>query len=119
MKGCDPSPVSGMKKMLSRRFRLEEVDEHLMSKTCRCQGKLERYRRRDRRLLYARLQCPFCNCGGERIKPFPRFVNRDETQQPTSCLWAPPVRGRGDSAGLSRDCLVLQNTADKEDQTGC
>lgn len=84
MKGCDPSTTRGMKKMLLRRFQLEEVDKYLTSKTCnRCQGKLKRYRR-DGKLSYTKLMCPSRNCRGKTIKPRPRFMNRD---RPTSCSW--------------------------------
>lgn len=49
-------PSYGMKKLLSIRFRLEEVDEHLTSQTCSlCLGKLQRYWRRNGILSYARL----------------------------------------------------------------
>ena len=46
LKGCDPSPTSGIRKLMSRRFQTKEVDEYLTSKTCyHCHGRLERYRR--------------------------------------------------------------------------
>lgn len=68
-----------MKRLLSKRFRLEEVDEYLTSKTYnRFFEKLNRYRWSDGTLSYTRLRCPNLNCGGERVKLCPQFVDRDK-----------------------------------------
>ena len=44
MVGCEPSSTVGLKKVLTKRFAVEVVDEHLTSKTCnRCMNQLENY----------------------------------------------------------------------------
>ena len=50
MKGCDPSPVVGMKEVISKKFRVVDVDEYKTSVTSnQCFGRMSRYRRRDAR----------------------------------------------------------------------
>ncbi len=51
MKGCSPSPVIGMRKILAKRFRVKEVDEFKTSKICNaCSGELSSYRKKDGKL---------------------------------------------------------------------
>ncbi len=77
MKGCDPTPNIGLKRLITKRFRVKEVDEFRTSKTCNsCMGELKRYWKRNGKLSYVRLYCDAC--GGEMQKPSKRFVNRDE-----------------------------------------
>lgn len=46
-KGCDPSPTVGIRKLLSKRFKLKDVDEFRTSKVCNtCKGELKGYRKR-------------------------------------------------------------------------
>ena len=45
MKGCDLSPVVEMKKAISKKFRVVNVDEYKTSGTCnQCFGRMSRYR---------------------------------------------------------------------------
>lgn len=75
LKGCDPSPVVGMKKLMSKRFRVVEVDEYKTSVTCNvCLERLSKYRKRDGKLSYSRLCCTNCGLEDKRSK---RFVDRD------------------------------------------
>ena len=61
MKGCTPSPVVGMKKLLSKRFMVKDVDECRTSKTCnRCEGELSSYRKIDGTLSRSRLLHKLC-----------------------------------------------------------
>ena len=76
MKGCQPTPNLHLKKLISRRFRVDEVDEFRTSKICNlCMGSLKSYRTKSGRLSYSRLCCE--TCGGKGKKPSKRFVNRD------------------------------------------
>ena len=77
MKGCTPSPVMGMKKLLSKRFMVKDVDEFRTSKTCnRCEGELSSYWKIDGTRSHSRLCCT--NCAGQPLKArSKRFVDRD------------------------------------------
>ena len=45
LQGCAPSPTVGLRKCVSRKFRVISVDEYRTSKTCnRCMGELSRYK---------------------------------------------------------------------------
>lgn len=76
MKGCDPSPTVGLRKLISRRFEVREVDEFRTSKTCNlCMKPLCSYRKKDNKLSYSRLCCTNkCGSNGKLSK---RFVDRD------------------------------------------
>ncbi len=53
MKGCDPSPTVGLRKLLKKSSRVVEVDEFRTSKMCNgCMGELCKYRKRNGRLSY-------------------------------------------------------------------
>ena len=77
MGGCTPSPVVGIKKLLSKRFIVKDVDEFRTSKTCnRCEGELSTYYKLDGRRSRSRLCCT--NCAGQPPKArSKRFVDRD------------------------------------------
>ena len=75
MKGCNPSPVAGMKKVFSKRFRVVEVDEYKTSVTCNtCLDRMSRYKK-DGKLSSSRLCCTKCRLENKRSK---LFVDRDE-----------------------------------------
>ncbi len=75
MKGCHPTLNLGLKRLISKRFRVTEVDKFRTSKTCnQCMGEQKSYRKKNGRLSRARLYCD--TCGGESKKPSKRFVNR-------------------------------------------
>ena len=76
MRGCQPTPNTTLKSMLSKRFRVTEVDEFKTSRTCNfCMGTLKSYRTRSGKLSRSRLCCE--SCGGENGKLSKRFVDRD------------------------------------------
>lgn len=76
MKGCQPTPNATLKSLLSKRFRVVEVDEFRTSITCNsCMGTLKSYRTRSGKLSRSRLCCE--SCGGKNGKPSKRFVDRD------------------------------------------
>ncbi len=67
MRGCDPSPTIRVKKLISKRFEIVEVNEYKTSIICStCHERLSRYRRRDGTLSYSRLCCTNCRLGGEK-----------------------------------------------------
>ena len=72
MKGCTPSPTSGMRRL---RFEVIVVDEFKTLVTCnRCMNRLEKYRDRRGKLSYSRLCCTSCGLEKKRSK---WFVDRD------------------------------------------
>ncbi len=75
--GCAPSLGVGLKKMLAKRFEVEEVDEYKTSKTCNlCPGEMKRYKKRDSHYSHSRLFCE--NCAGRQNKDrSKRFADRD------------------------------------------
>jgi len=76
MRGCAPTPNVMLKRVLSARFRVVEVDEYRTSKTCNsCGGNLKSYRKRNGRQSHSRLVCE--SCGGKGLTPSKRFVDRD------------------------------------------
>ena len=76
MAGCEPSPTVGLKKALTRRFRVTEVDEHLTSRMCNlCRNRLESYIKMDGRRSYSRLCCT--NCEGRWKNRSKLFIDRD------------------------------------------
>ena len=67
MKGCEPSPIVGLKKALRKRFSVIEVDEFRTSRTCNaCMGELESYRKKDGKRSYSRLCCTNCRRPNDR-----------------------------------------------------
>ena len=67
MRGCDPSPTIRVKKLISKRFEIVEVNEYKTSIICStCHERLSRYRRRDGTLSYSRLCCTNCRLGGKK-----------------------------------------------------
>ena len=73
-KGCAPSPTVGIRRLLSKRFKVINVDEFRTSRICNaCQGDLKKYRNKKGRLSYSRLHCPWCSSE----KYGPKFVDRD------------------------------------------
>ena len=76
MKGCQPTPNAILKSLLSKRFKVTEVDEFRTSKICNsCMGTLKSYRTRSGKLSRSRLCCE--SCGSENKKLSKRFVDRD------------------------------------------
>ena len=76
LRGCAPSPTSSMRKLFNKIFRVVTVDEFRTSSICNvCHYKLEKYRKRDGKLSYARLCCRKCGLDKKRSK---HFVDRDE-----------------------------------------
>ena len=65
-----------LKRILSVRFKVVEVDEYRTSKMCNsCGGALKSYRKQNGRQSYSRLVCE--SCGGKRKTLSKRFVDRD------------------------------------------
>ena len=76
MKGCAPTPNIMLKRILSVRFKVVEVDEYRTSKMCNsCKGALKSYRKKNGRQSFSRLVCK--SCGGKGRMPSKRFVDRD------------------------------------------
>lgn len=100
MKGCDPSPVTGTKKLFLKRFpNVVDMDEHKMSVMCNgCRGRLERYKKRNGRPSHSRLSCASCGLEDKRSK---RFVDRD-VNAAKNILWV------GTSSLTRPECLHRQ-----------
>lgn len=65
---CAISLTMGLRKLVSKKFRVISVNEYGMSKTCnRCMGELSRYKKMDGRLSHSRL-C-YHNCGSNKKLP--------------------------------------------------
>lgn len=83
IKGCLPTPNQGMRRLISKRFHVIDIDEYKTSKVCNlCMSELKRYKKRDGRLSHSRLCCTSCfsnTCGHEKgsLKRSTRFVDRD------------------------------------------
>lgn len=85
VKGCTPSPTKGIRKLVSKRFLVVDVDDHRTSKIYNyCCGVLTRYRNRRGKLSHSRLQCTSCK---QDAKGRPRFVDRDRNAA-ANILWA-------------------------------
>ncbi len=76
LRGCAPSPTSSMRKLFNKIFRVVTVDEFRTSSICNvCHYKLEKYRKRDGKLSYARLLQEMWTRQKKRSK---HFVDRDD-----------------------------------------
>ena len=104
MKGCDPSPVVGVRKLLSKKFRVVEVDEYKTSVTCNiCLERLLAYKKRDGKMSHSRLCCKNCGLKETRTK---RFVDRD-VNAARNILWIGKSSER--PACLSRSQMTRPN----------
>ena len=74
-KGHQPTQTSGIRALISKRFKTSVVDEFRTSKYCHgCTGVLKQYHKLNGRLSYRRLFCGTCAVRGKRKK----FLDKDE-----------------------------------------
>jgi hypothetical protein len=61
LKGCTPSPIVELWKLMSKRFETTSIEEFYTSRVCNlCLGELTRYRNRRGKLSHSRLKCMNC-----------------------------------------------------------
>ena len=105
MKGCDPSPVKNTDRLFRKRCEsVVEVDEHKTSVTCNdCEGRLQRYKKKNGRRSHARLFCKNCRLEEKRSK---WFVDRD-VNATKNILWV------GMMLPARPTCLCRQTTVSR------